>query len=144
MNFDGDSFRSTTTPGYNQTWTYEPASANRMVVSIARVNAELGKTYVPQQVRLGAFQTSSTCQLVLPSPTTKPWPTTCDDVNDSAIRGAIDSGAVGFMLLNGKRLGNLSAMEAIPSQAIIAFREAQIAVLGKAVAGEVIYETRGS
>ncbi len=89
-----------------------------MVVSAARVNSELNKTYDPRQVKLGAFQTSSTCQLVLPAPTSKPWPASCDDVNDAAIRAAIDGGAVGFMLLNGKRLGNLSAMEAIPNQAI--------------------------
>ena len=115
MNFYGDSFHITT-PGYNYTWTYEPASANRLVVSAPRINAELDKTYVPQQIKLGTFQTSSTCQLVLPSPTTKPWPTTCDDVNGAAIRGAIEAAPVGYMHLNGKRLGNLSAIEAIPNR----------------------------
>jgi hypothetical protein len=134
MNFYGDSFH-VTTPGYNYVWNYEAANSNRMVVNAARVNSELNKTYVPQQVKLGAFQTSSTCQLVLPAPTSKPWPSNCDEINDAAIRGATDGGAVGFMLLNGKRLGNLGAMEAIPNAAIAGingvggFRNKQIAAL---------------
>jgi hypothetical protein len=65
MNFYGDSFH-VTTPGYNYVWNYTPADLNRMVVNTARVNSELNKTYQPQQVNLGAFQTSSSCQLVLP------------------------------------------------------------------------------
>jgi CxxC motif-containing protein (DUF1111 family) len=43
------------------------------------------------------------------------------------------------MLLNGKRLGNLSAIEAMPNQAIIGFRNSQIAALGEAAAGEIIW-----
>ena len=74
MNFYGDSFH-VTTPGYDYVWNYEPANSNRMVVNTARVNSELNKTYQPQQVKLGTFQTSSSCQLVLPAPTSKkPWP----------------------------------------------------------------------
>ena len=138
MNFYGDSFH-VTTPGYNHVWNYETANSTRMVVNAARVNAELNKTYEPRQVKLGAFQTSSSCQLVLPSPTSKPWPKDCTDIDDAAIRGAIDGGAVGFMLLNGKRLGNLSAMEAIPNQAILGFRDGQKTVLGEKIAGEVIW-----
>jgi len=138
MNFYGDSFH-VTTPGYNYAWNYETANSNRMVVNAARINPELNKTYVPQQVKLGAFQTSSSCQLVLPSPTSRPWPNNCDEINDAAIRGAIDGGAVGFMLLNGKRLGNLSAMEAIPNQAILGFRDSQRAALGETIAGEILW-----
>jgi hypothetical protein len=83
MNFYGDSFH-VTRPGYNYVWNYETANSNRMVVNVARVNSELDKTYVPQQVKLGAFQTSSSCQprwFVLPSPTSKPWPSDCDEIN---------------------------------------------------------------
>jgi CxxC motif-containing protein (DUF1111 family) len=138
MNFYGDSFHSTT-PGYGYAWNYETAGADRLVVKAQRVNAELRKTYVPLQVKLGTFQTSATCQLTLPAPTSKPWPSTCDDINDAAIHAAIDGGAVGFMLLNGKRLGNLSAIEAMPNQAIIGFRNSQIAALGEAAAGEIIW-----
>src|SRR5205823_1064792 len=138
MNFYGDSFH-VTAPGYNYVWNYETANSNRMVVNAARVNSELNKTYAPRQVKLGAFQTSSSCQLVLPSPTSKPWPSNCDEINDAAIRGAIDGGAVGFMLLNGKRLGNLSAMEAIPNEAILGFRDSQRAALGDTIAGEILW-----
>ena len=43
------------------------------------------------------------------------------------------------MLLNGKRLGNLSAMEAISNQAILGFRASQVAALGETIAGEIIW-----
>ena len=138
MNFYGDSF-PVTTPGHNYVWNYETANSNRMVVNAARVNSELNKTYEPRQVKLGPFQTSSSCQLVLPAPTSKPWPSNCNDINDAAIRGTIDGGAVGFMLLNGKRLGNLSAIEAIPNQTILGFRDSQRAALGETIAGEIIW-----
>jgi hypothetical protein len=138
MNFYGDSFH-VTRPGYDYVWYYEPTNSNRMVVNTARVNSELNKTYQPQQVKLGAFQTSSSCQLVLPSPTSKPWPQDCNDINDAAIHGAIDGGAVGFMLLNGKRLGNLSAIEAIPNAAILDFQQSQSAALGPTIAGEILW-----
>ncbi len=138
MNFYGDSFH-VTTPGYDYAWNYETANPNRMVVNAPRVNSELNKTYEPRQVKLGAFQTSSSCQLVLPAPTSKPWPGDCAEINDAAIRGAIDGGAVGYMLLNGKRLGNLSATEAIPNQAILGFRDSQRAALGETIAGEIIW-----
>ena len=138
MNFYGDSFH-VTRPGYGYAWSYEAADANRMVVKVARVNSELNKTYEPRQIKLEAFQTSSSCELLLPPPTSKPWPSNCDDVNDAAVRGAIDRSTVGFMLLNGKRLGNLSAMEAIPNQAILAFRQSQSASLGERIAGEIVW-----
>ena len=47
--------------------------------------------------------------------------------------------AVGFMLLNGKRLGNLSAIEAIPNAAILGFHQSQTAALGAAIAGEILW-----
>ena len=43
------------------------------------------------------------------------------------------------MLLNGKRLGNLSAIEAIPNQTILGFRDGQRAALGEKIAGEVVW-----
>ncbi len=138
MNFYGDSFH-VTRPGYNYAWSYEPANPSRVVVKTARVNSELNKAYEPQQVRLGAFQTSSSCQLLLPAPTSKPWPGNCDDISDAAIHGAIDGGAVGFMLLNGKRLGNMSAIEAIPNHAVLGFRDSQVAELGERIAGAVLW-----
>jgi Di-haem oxidoreductase, putative peroxidase len=154
MNFYGDSFH-VTRPGYGMNgygWNYAPANSNRMVVNTPRKNSELGKTYQPLQVNLpmGAFVTPSSCQpgidFVTPSPTSKPWPTTCKDIDDTAIRGAINGGTVGFMLLNGKRLGNLNAIEAIPNAAIQGFYDNQkkVSVLG-AAAGEIQYNagTRG-
>jgi CxxC motif-containing protein (DUF1111 family) len=140
MNFYGDSFH-VTTPGYTYKWNYADAAASRLVVSAPRINAELNKTYVPQQITLREFSTSSSCRLVTPSPTTKPvWPETCNDVDGEAILKAINAdGAVGYMLLNGKRLGNLSAIEAIPNQAIIGFQASQKAVLGDKIAGEIIW-----
>jgi len=91
---------------------------------------ELDKTYALRQIKLGTFETTASCQLVLPAPTSKPWPTSCADVNGAAITGAIDDGAVGYLHLNGKRLGNLSAIEAIPNQAILGFHTSQVALLG--------------
>jgi CxxC motif-containing protein (DUF1111 family) len=138
MNFYGDSFH-VAPPGYNYVWNYTPAESNRMVVNIARVNSELNKTYQPQQVTLGTFTTSSSCQLVHPSPTTAPWPQNCNDINDAAIHEAINGGQVGFILLNGKRLGNLSAIEAIPNAAILDFHQSQSTALGPTIAGEILW-----
>ena len=138
MNYHGDSFHATT-PDNRFDWTYEPASANRLVVSAARVNAELNKTYEPRQIKLGAFQTGSSCQLLPPDPAAKAWPVTCDDVGGAAIGAAIANSEVGAMLLNGKRLGNLGAIEAIPNQAILGFRDAQRTLLGDRIAGEIIW-----
>jgi CxxC motif-containing protein (DUF1111 family) len=78
--------------------------------------------------------------LVSPAPTTKPWPSSCKDIDGAAITAAITGGDVGYMHLNGKRLGNLSAMEAIPAQAIIGFRDSQTAALGNKIAGEIIWQ----
>jgi CxxC motif-containing protein (DUF1111 family) len=138
MNFYGSSFHLTM-PGYNYVWNYDTAKANRLVVNVARVNAELKKTYEPWQVNLGTFQTSSSCQLVPPPPDKKPWPTTCADINNAAIHGAIADGAVGFMLLNGKRLANASAIEAIPNHAILSYHEHQRDTLGETMAGEIAW-----
>ena len=138
MNFYGDSFH-VTAPGYSYAWTYEAVNPNRLVVSAPRVNAELDKTYALRQIKLGTFETTASCQLVLPAPTSKPWPTSCADVNGAAITGAIDDGAVGYLHLNGKRLGNLSAIEAIPNQAILGFHTSQVALLGASIAGEIIW-----
>ncbi|MEP7330244.1 MAG: di-heme oxidoredictase family protein, partial [Betaproteobacteria bacterium] len=49
------------------------------------------------------------------------------------------SGAIGYLFLNGKRLGNLSAIEAIPNQSIIDFNAAEKSVLGESIAGEIIW-----
>jgi CxxC motif-containing protein (DUF1111 family) len=143
MNYYGDSFH-VTPPGattvFDYAWNYEAANANRIVVNVARHNAELDKTYQPMQIKLRTFQTPSTCQLVFPSPTTKPWPENCSDINDAAIHAAVDGGAVGYILLNGKRLGNLGVIEAIPNQAIMGFHDSQVAKLGNA-AGELIWSS---
>jgi CxxC motif-containing protein (DUF1111 family) len=61
------------------------------------------------------------------------------DINNDAIHAGIDHGEMGFMLLNGKRLGNLSAIEAIPNQTILGFRNIQGAALGEKIAGEIIW-----
>jgi hypothetical protein len=141
MNFWGDSFH-VTTPGNNYTWSYGPASAESLVVATERKNAELNKTYTPWQVNLGSFTTSAdggNCQIVLLAPLGKPWPKTCEDVNGNAIGNAIKGQELGYMLLNGKRLGNSSAIEATPDDAIKGFRDSQKAQLGDAIAGELIW-----
>jgi CxxC motif-containing protein (DUF1111 family) len=149
MNYFGDSFHGTT-PGHRYSWTYaeiEPGS-DRLVVKDERKNNGLidpktgqGKVYKPVEIKLDAFQTGP-CEIRLPAPTRKPWPATCNDVDGAAITAAIAAGEMGYMHLNGKRLGNLSAMEAMPSSAIIGFEAAQRATLGN-VAGEIIW-TEGS
>jgi CxxC motif-containing protein (DUF1111 family) len=148
MNFYGDSFH-VTRPGYSYTWTYEPANANRIVDSSPRTNVELGKTYVPQQVNLGAFNTPTSCQLAT-RPSNVPvavWPANCTDINGTAIAAATTGGAptVGFMHLNGKRLGNLGAIEAIPNVAIEYIQSVQSSALGPTIAGEILWTsgTRG-
>jgi len=140
MNFYGDSFH-VTTPGYDYLWNFEPVNPNRMVVSTPRKNSEINKTYQPLQIKLqpGSFKTDPQCELVTLAPTTKPWPTSCADINDKAIFKAIDGGDVGFLHLNGKRLGNLSAIEAIPNQTIIGFRDSQKALLGATIGGELVW-----
>jgi hypothetical protein len=154
MNFYGDSFHLNRQP-YNYSWNYVPVdpnlNPNRMVVKTKRFNNELQIPYQPLQVNLpmGVFVTPSSCQpgidFVTPSPTSKPWPTKCTDIDDAAIHRAMNGSAsvkpsVGFILLNGKRLGNLSAIEAIPNKAIVDFYNNQKndSVLG-AAAGEIQY-----
>ncbi len=144
MNYYGDSFH-VTKPGYNYTWTYEKVNPNRMVVKDKRQTKDLKAAYDPQQIQLSNFATSSSCDpnndFVSPAPTTKPWPSSCKDIDGAAITAAVAAGGgVGFMHLNGKRLGNLGAMEAIPAQAIIGFRDSQKAVLGNKIAGELIWQ----
>jgi CxxC motif-containing protein (DUF1111 family) len=91
------------------------------------------------QIKLGKFKTPDTCQLSSRPSSNPPWPENCSDIDDEAIHVAIDGGEVGYMLLNGKRLGNLSAIEAIPDQEIIGFRNNQLNKLGDAIAGELIW-----
>jgi hypothetical protein len=148
MNFYGDSFH-VTRPGYNYSWSYGPASANRIVDGTARTNAELGITYQPLQVNLGPFVTPTSCQLAS-RPANVPvavWPANCNDIDADAITVATNGGVptVGFMLLNGKRLSNLGAIEAIPNAAITFIQQNQVNTLSKAIAGEILWTsgTRG-
>ena len=150
MNYFGDSFH-VTTAGNKYSWTYAEikAGSDRLVVKVERKNQGLidpatkqFKVYKPVEIKLDAFQ-SGPCQILLPAPTKKPWPATCNDVNGDAITAAIAAGEIGYMHLNGKRLGNLSAMEAMPSSAIIGFEDAQRTNLGNKLAGEIIW-TEGS
>jgi hypothetical protein len=141
MNFYGDSFH-VTRPNYGYSWSYEKAKSIRMVVPTTRHNNELNKDYQPLQVKLGKFTTDTSCQLVkldTPPPT---WPTKCDDINSDAIHKATDeqpAPPVGFMLLNGKRHANSSAIEAIPNRVIFDINRTQSAALGAAIAGELQY-----
>jgi hypothetical protein len=139
MNYFGDSFH-VRQPVNDFKWSYTKADTTRLVVTDARVNAELKKTYVPQQVSVRDF-TVGPCSLVSPAPTTKPWPANCSEVDGSAILAALQGASpeVGYMLLNGKRLGNLAAIEAIPSKAIEGFQASQAALLGGKIAGEIIW-----
>jgi hypothetical protein len=101
-------------------------------------------------VNLGQFQTDSGCKLVArPLIITNPWPKDCDDIGSAAIHDAIGGvkkdgvviapPSVGFMLLNGKRLGNASAIEAVPNAAILGFNQNQTAALGAMIAGEILW-----
>jgi hypothetical protein len=143
MNFYGDSFR-VTNPNFTYSWSYGKADANRLVVSTQRINSELNYEYVPQQVNLGEFKPfqnqGSPCidgqggTIVLPTPRDSLkayWPQSCAEINGAAIAAATkDGGDVGFMLLNGKRLGNLGAIEAIPNGAVLFIQKNQMSVLG--------------
>jgi CxxC motif-containing protein (DUF1111 family) len=139
MNFYGDSFH-VGTPEYSYRWNYEAVDPRRLVVDTRRHNSELGKTYELLQAKLREFSTpAANCAFTDPPTQTAPWPTSCADIGDAAIHAAIDGGEVGFMHLNGKRLGNLSAIEAIPNAAIIGFQESQKSALGEKIAGEIIW-----
>ncbi len=145
MNFYGDSFHVTKPSDYGYDWSYVAASPSRLVVTTDRFNFERNKKYIPQQITVGNFRTKGSCDprqdLVPPPATSKPWPKTCADINGAAIGQAINvDREVGFMLLNGKRLGNSSAIEAIPNRAILGFRDDQIAALGANIAGELIWQ----
>ncbi len=145
MNYWGNSFH-VTAGGNTYTWKYTNATPDRLVVKDERRNPELidpktgkNKVYVPQQVKLDAFLTSPNCDLVKPAPPRTPWPGKCTEVNGDAITAAIAAGEIGYMHLNGKRLGNLSAMEAIPNKAIIGFRDSQKTSLGPDIGGEILW-----
>jgi CxxC motif-containing protein (DUF1111 family) len=139
MNFYGDSFHVTAQDTY--AWSYVEAAADQLVVKDVRKNKELNdKTYTLWQVELGSFQTNPNCSLVENSRTTKPWPKTCAEVNGDAIKAAIKDGKIGFMLLNGKRLGNASAIEAMPNTAIKKFRaDQERKLVDPRLAGEIVY-----
>jgi hypothetical protein len=142
MNFYGDSFH--VTAGNDYSWFYEPASVESMVVPTERTNPELKKVYEPWQVNVSGFVGAKDCQLVLPAPArVKAWPATCADVSGEKVAEAIKGHQVGYMLLNGKRLGNASSIEAMPNEAIKGFRQSQVAALGETIAGEIIW-TAGS
>jgi hypothetical protein len=154
MNFYGDSFR-VTQPGKpwsgNYTWSADPIDTTQphieVVDTTARTNAETGQTYLLRQVNLGPFTTpdSASCQLnAPPSGLSAYWPGNCTALTGDKITAAINAavngppgpgvpGGVGYMLLNGKRLGNSGAIEAIPDAAIAdptnGFRAKQIAAL---------------
>ena len=138
MNFYGDSFH-VTTPGYDYQWSYKPIDAHRLVVPIPRVNSETGEMYQPVQVAVENFTTSNSCELVPNPGTSKPWPESCAEIDEGAIRSAIDGGQIGIMLLNGKRLSNLSVIEAIPNKVILSFHVDQQESLGENKGGEIIW-----
>ncbi len=168
MNFYGDSFHVTKmgdvvkgNANFTYSWSYGPADANRLVVTTARVNSELKAaglpsttyTYVPQQVNLGTFTTFTTSPCIDGQNGTivpldqrvslkEYWPQNCAEINGAQVATATNAGGgVGFMLLNGKRLGNLGAMEAIPNggatapfpeMSIQGFQQSQKSTLGSA------------
>jgi hypothetical protein len=172
MNFYGDSFH-VTAPGYTYSWSYGKADDNRVVVTdsqgkpLKRINQELKNyEYVPQQVNLANSFNTAPCtasSIVIAVPRAVPkevWPVDSDDKADcSAVSGTSIYNAiytpipygngdtrtqVGFMLLNGKRLGNLGAMEALPNGdpslyngtspagSILGFQQSQMSTLGSA------------
>jgi len=160
MNFYGDSFHVSPREGptdYSYTWTYKDADASRLVVDPTckqagqdvkcRTDPEQHKPYVPQQVKLGTFVTPASCSLVPIAPLGKPWPVTCADIADAAIQKAVTydattspptSPTVGYMHLNGRRLGNLGVIEAIPNDVITNWQALQKGILGPA-AGEIAW-----
>ena len=145
MNYYGDSFHFKKDVTEHD-WSFKTADAIRMVVADPRINRELSKTYEPWQIQLNSFTVKGSCEIAKPAtPTTKPWPADCKDVDATAVLKAVNGegekkGDVGVMFLNGKRLGNLGAIEAIPNQTIIDIRDAQIKSLGDGIAGELIWQ----
>jgi hypothetical protein len=162
MNYYGDSFHVTLPswkrPGYSYTWSYGTIDTVNPLIQVVdkteRKNLELGITYPLRQINLGTFTTPSCqqSQIVLPTPkgvTDAAWPQDCTQIDGAHILAATQTGGpVGFMLLNGKRLGNLGAIEAIPNAAIAdpntGFRAKQIKALGgdaaaAAMAGQILW-----
>ncbi|MFO1305048.1 MAG: di-heme oxidoredictase family protein [Burkholderiales bacterium] len=144
MNFYGDAFHVTKAP-YTYDWSFEkiPADDPSVVVKQARTNRELDETYTPWRVAVRGFRTpadepGAECAFTTPPSSEAAWPRTCKDIDKDAIAGAIGSEAIGYMLLNGKRLGNSNAIEAMPDGAIAGFVLEQQKKLGDAYAGEMI------
>jgi hypothetical protein len=161
MNFYGDSFRVTKpakpwTGDY--TWSLDPIDPTKPHIEVVdptvRTNAETKQNYLLRQVNLGAFTTSTPCDATTwfnppPSGLSPYWPTDCAAIGGDKITAAINAavngppgpgvpGGVGYMLLNGKRLGNSGAIEAIPNGGVAAvpppmsirgFQQSQIAAL---------------
>jgi hypothetical protein len=65
---------------FGYSWNFVDADSIRLVVTASRLDPELNKQYVPQQIKLQSFTTPKDCQLVLFAPIGKPWPITCDDI----------------------------------------------------------------
>ena len=129
MNFYGDSFHVNQNkpdedkqdlPTYD--WKYDDTPADSLVVKAIRKNSKTGKVYRPQRAILTGFKTlyegsGSTCQFTRPKltpPERNIWPKDCTDINGEAIKNSLSNGTIGFMHLNGKRLGNLGPIEALP------------------------------
>jgi hypothetical protein len=155
MNFYGDSFHVTQS-GNSYSWSLDPIDTRiphvQVVETTPRTNPETGQPYSLRQVNLGAFTTPYDSLPDNSCPLNKPpsdglsafWPTVCTDITGGQITAAINapvkgptapgaSGGVGYMLLNGKRLGNLGAIEAIPNGSIQGFQQSQITALTTAL-----------
>jgi Di-haem oxidoreductase, putative peroxidase len=170
MNYYGDSFH-VTQGGYDYSWDYGtiPTGTDKPFIQVVdtspRTNNELRNrnTYTPWQVNLSRFTTPGTCSIApvpevngVPNPNLVPvWPSStnnCADINDAALTTATNvGGGVGFMLLNGRRLGgNLGAIEAISNVAILGFQATQInqlvkagatQALANAIAGQILWKS---
>ncbi|MFO1312811.1 MAG: di-heme oxidoredictase family protein [Burkholderiales bacterium] len=145
MNYYGDAFHVTRAPN-TYDWSFEniPPGDPSLVVNAPRTNPELKTTYTPWRVKVGSFQTAADAAGAVCSFTTAPsganWPKSCKDIDRNAIAAAIGSSKVGYMLLNGKRLGNSGAIEAMPDSAIMGFVTEQQKKFGDAaLAGELIF-----
>jgi len=86
----------------------------------------------PLRVAVSNFETGNRCKVIADKPAgvdAAQWPARCGDVDGQAIANAIQDGAIGFLHLLGRRLGNTPLIEMLPDRVIADTQSAQIASL---------------
>ena len=141
MNFYGDSFH-VTTPGYSYAWNYEHGESE----STGRERCRVSMPNSTRPMSRGRsswehFRPVRRVNLSCPPPTTKPWPSNCDDINGAAIRGAIDGGArrVHAPQRQTPRQFERDRSDTQPGHSSVSRRQSEQPRLAQTIAGEIVW-----